>query len=363
MKILIDEGLSTYGRMSGIGHVSFSLWKHLQKYTNCDITDYSYLGNLPRSIRRPFYMTAVNIKRYFSDYDIIHYTNHYAPKPKAATLQVCTIHDLTAFKHPDSLPKSYLPYIQRSLKNIINRVSAIVTPSESIKSEIIGMFDLHRNIEMKVCLNGVRDLFYTQQSEADIIQTLSSLGLLANKYFIFVGTLEKRKNTSFLIKTFIEAHFNAELSKETKLVLIGKAGFGFDEIIKNIDNRNVLWFNNINQTQLLSLYKKSKALIFPSLYEGFGIPIAEAMVTGVPIIASNISTNLEFNKRHNNQIKIFELGNKESLRCLLSDIDKEDDPMSQLNYGDVTIYKYDNVARQHYELYKLILNKDNKEFI
>jgi glycosyltransferase involved in cell wall biosynthesis len=357
MKILIDEGLSTYGKMSGIGYVSSLVWRHLQNIVECDITDYSYLGKYPRSLRRIIYLTKVNIKKYHPEYDIVHFTNHYVPILKPPTKFIATIHDLVAFKYPESLSKYYLPYIKHALVQSIRRVSAIITPSESMKTEILNHYTNIDESKIYVCLNGVNDIFY----EPSLINNDRSLTLISNliadeKYYLCVGTIEKRKNILFLLEVFTEAYKKDLIPRERKLVLVGKAGYEFALLKKYIHHPNVLWFDNIDEISLHMLYQKSKALIFPSLYEGFGIPVAEAIVTGIPVIASNISTNIEFNRRHNNQLLLFDIGNKNELMEILSFVEKNDNLKNQLNYGNVSMYNYHNVAKTYLDVYRSVID-------
>ncbi len=356
MKILINEGLSTLGNLTGIGNVSYNLWKHLNKITDCDLSNYNYLKYLPRIIRRQLYIINVNLETIFNKkYDIIHYQNYYTPKPHRKIIQVTTIHDLSVFKYPQLFPEYYLPYIRRAIIKSLERVEAIVTPSESIKAEILDKFKNIQEQKVNVIFNGVNELYFNQIKNENIFEL--NQPYINDSFFLFVGTLEQRKNISFLLNTFINAYKSSAISKNTKLILVGKAGFGFNEIEHLIKHPNIVWLRYIQNENLIQLYKTCKALVMPSLYEGFGIPVAEAIVTNTPIIASNIPTNLEFHKRHNNQLFLFDLNNKENLIELLSYIDNNSNLRSNLNYGGTSIYSYTEVVRNHINLYRSILNR------
>ena len=119
---------------------------------------------------------------------------------------------------------------------------------------------------------------------------------------------------------------------------------------------NIVYLGRLNEEQLVVLYKNCKSFIFPSLYEGFGVPILEAMSQRVPILISDISSSKELNRRHNNQCFIFELERKETLIEMLSHLDKNYKSIaSGLNYGDLSIYTYDRVAQEHLNVYTKIV--------
>lgn len=358
MKILINEGLSTLGNLTGIGNVSYNLWTHLNKIVDCDLTNYYYLRAIPRIIRRQLYIAIVNFESILNNkYDIIHFQNYYTPKPFGKTIQVATIHDLSVFEFPQSYPKHYLPYITRAIINTLNRVEAIITPSENAKNILLKLFHNIPEHKVSVIFNGVNDIFY-KHTQPDK-NTYENESFYNDGFFLFVGTLEHRKNISFLLDTFIKAHNSSAISKNTKLMVVGKAGFGFNEIKNKLQHKNIIWLQNIQNDNLVGLYKSCKGFIMPSLYEGFGIPVAEAIVTQTPIIASNIPTNIEFNNRHNNGLYTFELNNENRLIELLSYIDNNIGLRNNLNYGDVSLYSYDKVAQKHLDLYNSILTTRN----
>lgn len=352
MNVLINEGLSTLGKLTGIGVHSYNLYKHLKKMINCKISNYNYLKYFPRIARRTLYISIVNIEVFFKKYDIIHYQNYYVPRNNTGTRQLTTIHDLTCFKYPDSLPGSYLPYITKAITQSINNVTAIITPSESTKQDVLNQYRGIKDENIFVCWNGVRDIFFNNLSIDK--NYLYSHNLFENEYFLYVGTIEHRKNLEFLIENFIYAQLNNLISNSRKLVLAGKMGYNSEKITRYLEYKNIIWLNHVNDVQLVSLYHFARALVMPSLYEGFGIPIAEAIVTNTPVIASNIPSSLEFNRRHNNNINLFKLNDRNSLVQLLEFADKHN-LREKLDYGDTTIYSYDNVANNHLNIYKKIL--------
>jgi glycosyltransferase involved in cell wall biosynthesis len=354
MKVLIDEGLSTLKELGGIGHQSVNLWKSLKKSIDCDITDYQFLKTLPRGVRRAVYLGVTNLDPRLKRYDIIHYENYYVPRFPSSTRKVATIHDLGGLKAPDVYPGWYNAYFKRVLENAVKRAGAVILPSHAVKQELVSTFPGVDASRAHVCHNGIRSAFLeTCPSSEELV----SMQLRPYSYFLFVGNLDKRKNLAFLLSKFAEARKRRLIAEDTKLVLVGGPGIGFADFQHFISERDhIAHLGRLSDEQLASLYKFCKAFVFPSLYEGFGIPIIEAMSQSAPILISDIPPSLELNLRHNNQCFVFELGRDEMFAEMLSHLDKNfADIRSRLNYGDLSMYTYDRVALEHLKVYTAML--------
>jgi glycosyltransferase involved in cell wall biosynthesis len=354
MKVLIDDGLSTIQQLGGIGYQSLYLSNHLKKIIDCKITDYSKLRLFPRVIKRAAYIGLANIESIKNTYDLIHYQNYYIPRLSGKTKRVATVHDLGGLKCPEVYQEWYNIYFRRMLQNTIKRAEAVITVSNTIKEDILSYFPKIDKDRVFVCYNGIRSVFM------DFHPTLEDIGLMnidPYSYFLFVGNLEKRKNLPFLLSQFINAHNNSIIAPDTKLILVGKIGIGYEKFEHLLsEKQNIIHLGRLNDEQLVTLYKYCKAFIFPSIYEGFGIPIIEAMSQKVPILISNIPPSLELNSRHNNQCFIFDLDRKGTLIDTLSHLDKNHSKVAaNLDYGDLSIYNYDNVAKEHVRVYNYIL--------
>jgi len=115
------------------------------------------------------------------------------------------------------------------------------------------------------------------------------------KYFLFIGRIETKKNIHTLLKAFKEISNN---HPTIKLVLAGKPGVGGEEILKNLNRDKVVITGYITETDKKALLENCLAFVFPSLFEGFGLPLLEAMNANVPIIASKIPTSYEIAKQN-----------------------------------------------------------------
>ena len=181
--------------------------------------------------------------------------------------------------------------------------------------------------------------------------------LLHYSYFFFIGSISKRKNLEFLLTAFTKAKENGTIRKDTKLVLGGQNWWGASNVNKMINsNLDIISLGYLSDSDIINLYRYSKAVIFPSIYEGFGMPIIEAMSQNAPLIISDIPTSIKLNERHGNQMFMFKLGNEPSLMKILNNLDKNFESIkSKLNYNDISIYRYENIAKRHLEVYNTLL--------
>lgn len=298
MNIVIEDGLQTIDRPTGIGQYSLRLYEsikdHLAKEQivpniEASYCNSKYFGIVPfRRLRRIFYLCWVNTIAepllYLKGADVIHYTAHYTSFLKLKGIKyVFTVHDMTAWKAPETLPMRVWPSHKNVIKKAIMKADLIITPTKAVKQDIIDIFPQIKADKILPCCH------YGKEPQANRDDIITSRAY--EKYFLFVGTLEKRKNILTLIKAFSKFTRNNG-NKDFKLILVGKKGFGFDELLEAIVAENVkdsvVFKGYMEDDELQTLYNTAAAFIMPSLYEGFGIPVLEAMALGAPVIASDI---------------------------------------------------------------------------
>ncbi len=354
MKILIDDGLSRIVKLTGIGYQAYNLYLSLRKKVNCVITDYNYIKLLPRYVRRLLYIIYTNCRSFFNDYDIIHYQNYYIPFTKGKAKHIVTIHDLGVFKFPETVPAFYVKYNRYSITNALKNADGVITPSNSTKNEILELFPYVDPKKIFPCQDGIRDIFW-QQVNNDM--HLLSHGVKPYSYFFFLGSISRRKNLKFVLETFIKAKENELINKDTMLVLGGQQWWGTSDLKSLLrEDLGIKPLGYLNDEEIIQFYKYSKAVIFPSLYEGFGMPIIEAMAQNIPVIISNIPTSMELHNLHNKQMYVFQLGRDDELINHLTLLDKEFETIkNNLNYGDLSRYQFDNISDEHLSIYKKIL--------
>lgn len=356
MNVLIDDCLSTLGALGGIGHQSLCLAKHLGKFVQCDFQGHRHLRFIPRVARKLSYIGLANLEALRKEYDVIHYQNHYVPILKGRSKKVVTINDLSVFRFPETVPVIWRAYNRHAIAHAVSRADAIVTLSVFIKEELLTMFGHRRPEDVFVCPAGIRGVFLSELPHEERIRRF---GLRPWSYFLYLGDLTRRKNLGFLVRCYLEAKKRSVLSPETALVLAGKPYWGYHEIRDLLrKEEGIVSLGYVDDADIVSLYHFSLALVYPSIYEGFGMPIIEAMSQNIPIIVSNIPTSLELNKTHNNQMIVFELGVEESLVAALAHVEQNSDLVrAALQYGDLSIYQYDQIAQRHVEVYNKILRR------
>jgi len=182
-------------------------------------------------------------------------------------------------------------YQSWSAKFALKRASAIVCPSEFTKKEILSLYGGDEK-KIKVVSNGFNDQFYnTTVREDKVAMVLEKYGA-SKPYILYLGRLERKKNIPSLVEAFgIMKNKYPEIKH--KLVLAGNASYGYDEANfmaseYNVE-RDVIMPGWIEERDLPYFYKGADAFVFPSRYEGFGIPLLQAMGTGIPIATSNLS--------------------------------------------------------------------------
>jgi glycosyltransferase involved in cell wall biosynthesis len=214
-----------------------------------------------------------------------HRLPHYLP---AQIARVVTIHDLV-WKHAGETMRPLSRWVEKRLMpEAIRQADRIVADSVSTANAIEAEYPAVGD-KIRVVYPGATDL----PAPLDF-QSLSALGI-EYPYFLFVGTLEPRKNLQRLLEAY--ASLDAELRNRARLVIAGGKGWGGVDIASLVRDMHldgqVISTGYVNETQLATLYAHARFLVMPSLYEGFGLPLVEAMSFGVPVLTSNRSSMSE----------------------------------------------------------------------
>ncbi|MFA5753782.1 MAG: glycosyltransferase family 1 protein [Patescibacteria group bacterium] len=182
-------------------------------------------------------------------------------------------------------------YLYWSTAFALRHAGKIITVSNFTKQEIISLYPKTKAAKIRVVHNGYNDrLFCPVDDQEKVAAVLRRYGL-EKPYFLYVGRLERKKNTPALIEALAILR-DSEPSLKEKLVLIGDASFGYDEVRYAIDDfqleHDVLMPGWVDEEDLPYIFSAASAFIFPSKHEGFGIPLLQAMACDVPVAASNL---------------------------------------------------------------------------
>ncbi len=201
---------------------------------------------------------------------------------------ILTVHDLVAFLFPNTHNKKATMIEKITLKRALKKSSHIVTVSKNTKKDLLKKFKYDPDkISIVPCAGSEEFRPMDKEKLGDFIKQTN----LPPKFFLAVGTIEPRKNYTGLIRAFVRLN---KIHPDVNLIVVGQKGWGYEEffnlIRKNYLNQKVHTLGYLSNKSLMNLYSLSQALVFPSFYEGFGIPPLEAMRCGCPVIASNTSS-------------------------------------------------------------------------
>ncbi len=235
----------------------------------------------------PWTLTVLS-KKLFSDrekLDVFFSPTHYLPLFTSIP-SVISILDVSYLYYPRLFKKRDLYQLKLWGGYSIRRAKKIITISNSSKNDIIKMYKINPD-KITVIYPGIKEL-KTENIKFKTMDDIKEKFAVSSPYILFVGTLQPRKNIVRLVEAF------SKLQKDLQLVIVGKKGWQFEEILDSPQRygvkERVKFLDSVSDEDLPSLYKNAICFCLPSLYEGFGLPILEAMQYGCPVAASNVSS-------------------------------------------------------------------------
>lgn len=205
---------------------------------------------------------------------------------------VLTIHDLTSHLHPETLQTRSVRRARYRLPIMARRATMIITGTEAVRLEVCER--LHISPERVVAVHHAPRPCFRPSPPNMTIETKTRLGL-DDDFLLFVGTIEPRKNLLRLIRAFEDVLKKSGLRPQ--LVIAGPEGWLTNELFDHVKTRDfgdrLRWTGYVSDEDLSSLYSSCRAFIYPSIYEGFGLPPLEAMACGAPVISSRIPSIME----------------------------------------------------------------------
>jgi glycosyltransferase involved in cell wall biosynthesis len=237
-----------------------ALLRELQRRDDVDVTTLSFgrdtrLSTLARDA--VWYPFALGRRR---NADLLHCPTYRGPMRSALPL-VVTVHDLAILRHPRAFNRWSRLYGPRAVPRVLAAARRVIAVSEFTKRELIELLQVPEE-KIRVVPNGV-DGTFTPDGPAE-----------GGEYVLAVGTLEPRKNLPRLVE--------AMRRSDVELRVVGARGWGGVEVGGN----GVRWLGEVSDSELARLYRGARCVAYPSLYEGFGIPVLEAMACGVPVVTS-----------------------------------------------------------------------------
>lgn len=305
---------------TGIGQYTMHLYRNL-KEKNIDVKLDDFVSTM-RGFKKYFsYLKYINSKKYINNlkkFDVIHYTSFHMPFRRIySSKTVVTVHDLAFIIHPETMPKSAVLFSKFMMLNTFSKADVILTVSNSVYKEIKKYYPKYIN-KVKVIYPGIY-----QNVDRDLkLDSFTNKSLQSvQDFFLYIGTVEYRKNTDKIIDAFIRLKDRNCLASKYKLVLAGKMGYGSDKCLKTADESkykdDIIFTGYVDNNDCNLLYRRASAYIFPTRYEGFGSTQLECMENHLPLILSNIETNIEVSSGYG---LFFDLANLDSLVNQMSKI-------------------------------------------
>lgn len=201
-------------------------------------------------------------------------------------LKATVIHDLTYLYYPEVVEEKNLAHLRRVVPRSIQQADFIITVSESVKAELIKEFSIDPDRCIVTEIPPSTDFYKKNTNEVH-----QKYGIPTEKYIYFIGNLEPRKNLSTLLEAYLQ--LPDAIRKEYSLILAGSKGWKNEALQQALQQAEVLGENVrhigfVDQADSPALYQKASLFVMPSLYEGFGMPVLEAMLSGCQVIASDI---------------------------------------------------------------------------
>ena len=209
--------------------------------------------------------------------------------------QCLVVHDLAFLHYPAAIKKSHLLYYKRYTPRFLSKAKSVVTVSEFSKRDIITQYKTDA-AKIDVVFNGIKEIFQPISEEQRV--TTKNKYTEGKEYFIYAGAIHPRKNLITLLKAF--SVFKKRQQTNMKLVLTGRLAWkyeSFKEGLKSYRYRNdVVMTGYVEEEELALLIGSAYAMVYPSLFEGFGVPVLESMKCDVPVITSANSSMQEIAK-------------------------------------------------------------------
>ena len=203
---------------------------------------------------------------------------------------VATIHDLSFIRHPEFHPKERVQYWQKEIYKVADRASHLITDSEFQRQEIIELLNVKPDDVSAVHL-GVESKFRVYSEQA-CQASLGKYGLAFKAFNLVVATIEPRKNFERLLKAF--QNLPVAVRRAYPLAVVGDKGWLSDDIHQTIatleEDNEAVSLGYVDEADLPILYSAAAVFVYPSLYEGFGLPVLEAMASGTAVLTSNTTS-------------------------------------------------------------------------
>lgn len=306
---------------------------------------------IPRRLFEKFInLFSLNHSPFIGTTDLVHFPNHYSYPVSNRTKSVVTIHDISYKIYPEHLSREIIEQLEPATEDTLRRVDGIIAISENTKKDLMEFYEIDPQ-KIKVIHIGA------DFSDIDVDESVARDEFnIEEPYILSVSTIQPRKNFKRLMHAY-------KIVKDDgiphKLVIAGRFGWLYEDILKRRTElsleEDVIFTGQISDKLLISFYKGADIFIYPSLYEGFGLPPLEASFYGVPVICSKTSSLPEVM----GEACIYV--NPESVEDIatgimsLTDDDEKKSQLIEKGYENLKRFSWEKCARETLELYRSLI--------
>jgi glycosyltransferase involved in cell wall biosynthesis len=216
--------------------------------------------------------------------DLFYSPDFVLPPTRRATRTLLTVHDLSFLHYPEAFVPTLRRYLERVVPRSVARADHVLADSEATRADLIAHLGTAPE-KVDVLYSGVDPRFGPESKAGERERLEKRYGVGDQPYILSVGTVQPRKNYTRLIRAF------ASLRAEAQLLIAGGKGWLYEEIFAEAEEHEaVRLLGFVEDEDLPALYRNAALFAFPSLYEGFGLPVLEAMACGTPVVCSDASS-------------------------------------------------------------------------
>lgn len=323
------------GALDGIGTYTQALLSHLPL-----VSDLKYWPvvwkerSLPSELMSGMYLPKMRMeydllasaftgRRSFNDneiaeqFSLFHATDHFIPK-LCKTPVIATLMDPVALMYPEWVRQRGRKFKNWLFRKEVTWAEHYITISHFVVDDLVKYFSINRE-DITVIPLGVDDIYFQKPAAGVEAITLEKYGLNPG-FFLFIGTIQPRKNLKILLDAF--SLLPVDIQKKHSLVVAGRLGWGCEEevrILQELTKKGVAkWLDYVSTEEKRVLLSTALGLVFPSLYEGFGLPVLEAFASGLPVIGSNTTALAEVIGDAGIQVNPLNVNELCSAMCLLA---------------------------------------------
>jgi len=286
------------------------------------------------------------------DFDLYHEPN-YLPLSYKHRL-VLTVHDVSFIRYPEAHPIERIRALER-FPEAVEKADAIITDSNFTARELIDCLPVDSAKVVPIHL-GVTAAYHPR-SEQEVLPCMQRYGLDYQRYILVVGTLEPRKNLKLVLDAYRSMPRN--IQQQYPLAVIGMKGWGTDQIDKDMEtlirSGDLRLLGYVPTEDMPLLYAAAKLFVYPSMYEGFGLPPLEAMASGVPVITSNCASLPEVVGQAGVQVDALDVGRLREVVCNVLENREQANTMIGKGILQAESFTWEKCAAETVDVYKRVL--------